>query len=132
MDHKEGNMGFCTVVNCMDGRVQLPVINYLRELFRVEYVDSITEPGPVRILAEEKPACLFDSIINRIKLSIERHGSRSIAVVGHYDCAGNPLPRVEQEAQIKRAVRCLVKEFPNVEVVGIWVDEKWEVHKLVI
>ena len=39
-------MSFCTVVNCMDGRVQLPVIRYLQERFEVPYVDSITEVGP--------------------------------------------------------------------------------------
>jgi len=39
-------MIFCTAVNCMDGRVQLPVINYLKERFSANYVDMITEPGP--------------------------------------------------------------------------------------
>ncbi|MHA1252503.1 MAG: carbonic anhydrase, partial [Candidatus Helarchaeota archaeon] len=28
-------MKFCTVINCMDGRVQIPVINYLRKRFNV-------------------------------------------------------------------------------------------------
>ena len=45
-------MSFCTVVNCMDGRVQLPVIRYLQDRIEVLYVDSVTEPGPVRSLAE--------------------------------------------------------------------------------
>ena len=40
-----GIMCFCTAVNCMDGRVQLPVTSYLQERFNVEHVDSITEPG---------------------------------------------------------------------------------------
>jgi len=34
-------MSYCTVINCMDGRVQLPVIKYLKERFDVDYVDSI-------------------------------------------------------------------------------------------
>lgn len=40
-------MKFCTAINCMDGRVQLPVINYLKKHFKVNYVGSITEPGEV-------------------------------------------------------------------------------------
>ena len=39
-------MSFYTTINCMDGRVQLPVISYLMERFGVQYVDAITGPGP--------------------------------------------------------------------------------------
>lgn len=39
----------------MDGRVQLPVIKYLQDRFKVQYVDTITEPGPNLILAEQMP-----------------------------------------------------------------------------
>jgi hypothetical protein len=46
-------MHFCTVINCMDGRVQLPVNKYLQKRFNVAYVDSITEAGPVRIISDE-------------------------------------------------------------------------------
>jgi predicted site-specific integrase-resolvase len=65
----------------MEGRVQLPVINYLCKYFNVEYVDSITELGSNLILAEQKPFKLFQSILNRIKISIEKHKSRGIAIV---------------------------------------------------
>ena len=39
------NIRFCTVINYIDGRVQLPVIRYLQKRFDAEYVDSITEAG---------------------------------------------------------------------------------------
>ncbi|HOP76783.1 MAG TPA: hypothetical protein PLD05_04790 [Thermogutta sp.] len=39
-------MSFATVVNCMDGRTQGPVISYLKERFGVDYVDNSTEAGP--------------------------------------------------------------------------------------
>ena len=45
-------MEFCTAINCMDGRVQIPVITYLKERFKADYVDVVSEPGPNRILAE--------------------------------------------------------------------------------
>ena len=44
-------MTFFTVINCMDGRVQLPVINYLKQKFNVEFIDTITEVGPNKIIA---------------------------------------------------------------------------------
>lgn len=45
-------MSFCTAVNCIDGRVQLPVIRYLQERYGVLYVDVVSESGPVHSLAE--------------------------------------------------------------------------------
>ena len=77
------NDGFCTVINCMDGRVQMPVIEYLKGHFKVPYVDSITEPGPVRVLAEKTDPILLKSILNRIEISIQKHKSVGIALVAH-------------------------------------------------
>ena len=48
------DMKFCTAVNCMDGRVQLPVISYMMDRFGADCVDVISEPGPNRIIAEGK------------------------------------------------------------------------------
>jgi len=123
-------LGFCTVVNCMDGRVQLPVITYLMDLLGVDYVDSITEPGPIRMLAEQEDVGAIRSIVHRIRISTEKHGSKVIAVVGHYDCAGNPMPRQVQREQTLKAIEFLSKEFPGIEIMGLWVDEKWQVHRI--
>jgi carbonic anhydrase len=89
-------MRFCTVINCMDGRVQLPVNRYLQKRFNVKYVDSITEAGPNLILSEEKSITSIQSILERLKISIENHNSAGIAIVGHHDCAGNPAPQNDQ------------------------------------
>ena len=43
---------FFTAINCMDGRVQLPVIKYVQEKFDILFVDMITEPGPILYLSE--------------------------------------------------------------------------------
>jgi len=43
---------FATAINCMDGRCQLPVIEWMKKRYGVEYVDMITEPGPDGVLAE--------------------------------------------------------------------------------
>jgi hypothetical protein len=120
-----GHGRFCTVINCMDGRTQRPVIEFLEKHFRAAYVDSITEPGPVRVLAERTPGAQFDSILARLRISLEKHGSVGVAVVAHDDCAGNPLPKERQLAQLSAAVGCLRARHPNVPVIGLWLGDDW-------
>ncbi len=123
-------MKFCTAINCMDGRVQLPVIEYLKNKFQVDYVDMITETGPNRVLAEQSNPDLVDSIFGRTKISVEKHGSKQIAIVGHFDCAGNPSGRDEQKIDTQRAVNFIRERMNNFEVIGLWVDENWEVNEI--
>lgn len=123
-------MAFCTAVNCMDGRVQLPVIHYLAERFNVEYVDSITDPGPNLILARRSDKGIVDSIERRVSISVNKHKSIGIAVVGHHDCAGNPSQPSEQIEQTLESVRYLQEKFPDVPVIGLWVDELWSVSEI--
>ena len=123
-------MKFCTAINCMDGRVQLPVIEYLKRRFKAEYVDVITEPGPNLLLARQKNYDLVDSIFGRINISVERHHSTGIAIVGHYDCAGNPASKVEQLAQINDSVKFLRQHYQGLELFGLWVDENWGVSEV--
>jgi hypothetical protein len=130
---KEGAMAhgtFCAVVNCMDGRTQLPVIEYLKQRFNTDFVDSVTEPGPNLIVAERTPPHLFDSIIARLRISTGRHRSKAIALVGHHDCAGNPSNYRSQLAQLSKGIAVLKAEFPDAEIVALWVDEAWAVHEV--
>ena len=121
-------MEFCTAINCMDGRVQLPVIQYLMDRVGVRHVDSVTEPGPVRILAERDEPALVASILARVRVSVERHGSRHVAVVAHHDCTGNPLPREQQLGQLAAAVAFLREAVPTAEVFGLWVTPELTVQ----
>ena len=126
-------MGFCTAVNCMDGRVQLPVIEFLTERFSVEYVDMITEPGPNRVLARQTNARQVESIVEKVQFSIERHNSVGVAVIGHHDCAGNPAEHTEQTGDTIAAVEYLRKQlarFEEVELIGLWVDEDGSVSEI--
>lgn len=120
-------MSFCAAINCMDGRTQLPVHEFLRENLRVEYVDTITEAGPVRVLAEEPQSTLAQSILGRVEISVRKHGSACVAVVAHWDCAGNPAPEETQRRQLDRAVEFLAGRYPNVRILGLWVDSAWSV-----
>jgi len=122
-------MKFCTAINCMDGRVQIPVITYLRKRFAAEYVDIVSEPGPNRILAEQSDQHTVNAIFNRIKISVDQHHSGGIAVVGHYDCAGNPAPEEDQLIHTRGAVSLVRKQHPEIEIIGLWVNENWEVSE---
>lgn len=128
--NKGDDLGFCTVINCMDGRTQLPVIRHLQQRFAVEHVDSITEAGPNLILAEQKNSHAIQSILDRISISIEHHASVGIAVVGHHGCAGNPAPRDEQLVHIQKAIEFLSRELEGIEMIGLWVDAEWQVHEV--
>ena len=124
-------MRFCTVINCVDGRVQLPVIRYLQKRFKVDYVDSITEAGPNLILSEYKNMVSIETIFNKLKISIEKHNSVGIGIVGHYDCAGNSATQDHQIRHILKAIKLIRQYYQNIEIIGLWVDKNWEVHEIV-
>jgi len=114
---------FGTAINCMDGRVQEPVAKYIRRKYLVDYVDVITEPGPARAIAEDWP--LVATIRARLQISLDKHRSSVVAVVGHHDCAGNPVPMEQQLEQIKAAVEAIRGWGVKAEVVGLWVGDDW-------
>ena len=130
MKKGRSKMGFCTVINCIDGRVQLPIIHYLQNRFNVEYVDSITEAGPNLILSEKKNSPNTQLMLEKLNISIEKHNSIGVAIVGHHDCAGNPAPLNDQIIHIKKSIIYLRQHFKNIEIIGLWLDENWEVHEI--
>jgi len=119
---------FCTAITCMDGRIQLPAIYWLQSYFNAAYVDVITEAGPIRILSEQREHRLVRSVLKRVKISMDVHGSGGIAVIGHYDCAGNPLAKEKQIRQIRESIDFLKGHYPQSVIIGLWVDERWKVN----
>ena len=108
----------------MDGRVQLPVILFLQKYFKAEFVDSITEPGPIKILADPaKWPEVVDSILNRVGISFEVHSSVGLALVAHHDCAGNPKSKIEQLEQLKKSIDFFRAQNPDMQIIGLWVNE---------
>ena len=118
---------FATAINCMDGRVQMPVSEYIRETYAVNFVDMITEPGPNGVLSENTEKETIESIKRRLEISVNKHKSKLIAVVGHHDCAGNPVDMDTQIKQIHKACKIVKSWSFDAQIVGLWVDEKWEV-----
>lgn len=121
---------FGTVINCMDGRTQIPVNEWLRQKYALDYVDTITEPGPNRILAEGSDTALLESIKKRLSISVLKHRSKIVAVIGHHDCGGNPVDKEKQMSQIVGAVRTVRSWGFDILVVGLWVDDNWQIHEV--
>lgn len=120
---------FATAINCMDGRVQIPVIDYLKKNYNVDYVDMITLPGADKMLIQSEDK-IKEHIKKSIRISIEKHHSQLIAIVGHHDCAGNPVEKEIHIQHILAGIETIKSWGNNVPVIGLWVDENWEVTKV--
>ena len=114
----------------MDGRIQEPIQKYLKQTYGITYVDTITEPGPCKIIAENKNKTLIDSILDRVNISVNKHGSRLMAISGHHDCAGNPCAEETQKEQTRQSVEYLKIQYPEVDIIGLWIDNEWTVGKI--
>lgn len=111
----------------MDGRVQLPVIEWLRANLDVDYVDMVTEPGPDRLLTEGLPPAV-ESIRNRVLISVNVHKSGTVALVAHDDCAGNPVSKDEHLRMVRKGMETVRSWNLLVRVIGLWVSDRWEVE----
>jgi len=121
---------FATAINCMDGRTQLPVNEWMRRECGADYVDTITEPGPVKLLAEARDTQVLRSIRRRVEISVTRHGSKNIAIVAHHDCAGNPVEKERQLDQLSKAAAVVDGWALGLKVYQLWVDSDWRVHEV--
>jgi carbonic anhydrase len=124
------NAHFATAINCMDGRVQEPVVNYLKKRLGVTFVDMITEAGPDGILAQMVSYETINSIKRRIDISVQKHGSKHIAVIAHHDCAGNPVDADTHRSHVRSAVQNVRAWYPTADVFALWINEDWEVEEL--
>lgn len=115
-------------LNCMDGRVQIPVIHWIQQTYDADYVDMITAPGMDGILAG--PKCSLTGILENITISIQKNNALKIFIVGHHDCRGNPGTESEHYAQIRQGVARICKEFLDYDVIGLWVNARWQVSEI--
>ena len=95
---------FGTAINCIDGRTQAPVSDWIKENHSVDYVDTITEPGCDKVLLEVDYDKI-EHIKSKLLISIKAHNSSLIVIAGHYDCAGNPVSKEEHLTQIKKSIK---------------------------
>jgi carbonic anhydrase len=122
---------FGTAINCMDGRVQLPVIDWMQKEFHLDYIDMITEAGADKVLAAGTREQI-ESVKSRAAISVNVHKSKVIAVVGHHDCAGNPVTPEQHHSNLLDAVSAVNSwRLPVDKVLALWVDHDWRVRTIV-
>lgn len=117
---------FVTCLNCIDGRVQLPVINWIIENYDVKYVDMITAPGMDGILADKNND--VKDIFEKLAFSNEGHSTELIFIVGHHDCLANHVEDETHNKQVIDSVKRIKKLYSSCDVIGIWVDSKSDIH----
>lgn len=114
-----------TCLNCIDGRVQLPVLHWIREQYQIDFVDVITAAGMDRVLASQDN---IDEIIRSINISINVNKSVRIFIIGHYDCRGNLVDEKAHYEHISKSVKRLKAHWPKLEIIGLWVNSHWQVE----
>ncbi len=124
------NFRFGTAINCIDGRTQEVVIDHMKQNYSVDGVDMVTFPGADGLFSNEKYSGEIALIRRAVSISIEKHGSRIIAVVGHHDCAGNPGDREHHFMHIRKAMQEVSSWNFNAQVIGLYVNDKRAIEEV--
>ncbi len=120
---------FGTAISCIDGRVQLPVLNWIKKNYSIDFVDTVTEPGLDKALSE-KNIDKITQIKAKVLISINAHGSRLIVVSGHHDCAANPASKKIHLKQIRKSINIVISWKLSANVIGLWVNDQWKIEQI--
>ena len=112
---------FATSLSCIDGRVQLPMISWIKDRYSVDFVDTITAPGIDKVISDGD----IESIKKSVMISVSNHKSSHIVISGHFGCAGNPVSNDEHFTHIEKSVELVKSWNLDAEVVGVWIDENF-------
>lgn len=128
-------MGLALV--CADGRLHQGAVHYNDQLARemgVDVVDVVAVPGPDGLFKSGRDG-EHTATLGWLKLLVTAHHPTTIAIVGHYQCAGNPVDDAEHDGDVVAAARGFKEElgFPG-EVMAfstVWhSDENWSLKKM--
>jgi len=120
---------FGIAINCIDGRVQLPVIEWMKKTFGFDYIDMITEPGVDKVMSQVEDKRI-ELIKSKVEISVNAHGSKIIVIAGHFDCAGNSVSKEEHLLQIRKALKVIQEWKLNgvQKIIGIWIEDNKEIE----
>lgn len=118
--HTDPRPLFGVVVTCIDGRIQRAVQEGLRQWLEVDFIDVVTLPGADAVLAERPDEAPW--VWHALQVSLVTHAAQRVVIVGHTDCAANPVTALAHSAQISQAVETLRDRLGVVEVEGMLLD----------
>ena len=110
---------FATAINCIDGRAQIPIIEYLKTRHEADYVDMINAPGINGLIAHDRDAARIEAIRNDLRISLGRPGRSFVAVCAHDDCLGNPVDEAQHKDDVRTALARLKEWHPRVEMISV-------------
>ncbi|HKG88837.1 MAG TPA: carbonic anhydrase, partial [Nitrososphaeraceae archaeon] len=93
-------------------------------------VDMVTFPGADGLFSKGDRSEEIALIRRAVSISTEKHGSRIIAVVGHYDCAGNPVTREHHYMHIRIAMREVSSWNMHAQIIGLYINDKREIEEV--
>jgi carbonic anhydrase len=114
---------FATCLSCIDGRVAMPVTQFIKDKHGVAFVDYITEAGMDGFIFQ--PGAL-EGILRKVDFSFKNHRSSILYIVGHTECSGNIVDDEQHKKDILAAVERLKRLRPSVAVGGLFVDKEWK------
>ncbi|GIJ79164.1 hypothetical protein SAMN05443287_102563 [Micromonospora phaseoli] len=112
---------FATMLTCIDGRIQRPLDRWVRSHLDVDYLDTITEPGPEAVVATTGESRL-DALLEKVRISQRAHGSETLVIAAHSDCAGNPVPVAEHHRQLREGLARLATRLPGTRILAVHAD----------
>jgi hypothetical protein len=124
------NFKFGTAINCIDGRTQEPVIDFMKEKYHIDGVDMVTLPGADGIFSSRENTGDIERIRRAVSISIEKHHSSIITVIGHFDCAGNPGDKEHHYEDIRMAVHEVSLWNFDAQVAGYYVNDKLQIEEV--
>jgi Putative carbonic anhydrase len=120
---------FATAINCIDGRVQRPVSDWVKIYAHADSIDAVTMPGPDKVLASgASPKA--ELIRENVGVSVSAHASAVVAIAGHHECAAFPASREEHFAAIRQAMKVVASWGYPVRVIGLYVNEQGLVEEV--
>ena len=120
---------FATSINCVDGRIQLPISNWIKQKYSIDYVDTVTHPGSDKVMSE-KNIDDITQIKSKVLISINAHNSKIIVVSGHHDCASNLSTKEMHLTQIQKSINIVKSWKLPVSVIGLWVNDQWKIEQV--
>ncbi len=120
---------FGTAINCIDGRAQDPVAAWVRANAQVDYVDTVTIAGADNALTQASPDRLA-YLREMVEISVNAHGSRIVAIAGHFGCAAFAADPEQHAAAIRGAMEVVRGWGLPVQVVGLWDNDQWQVEQI--
>lgn len=114
------NIKFATCINCIDGRFQTAIINYIKSKYYINQVDMITFAGADKISSFDSNKVTY--IKSNVEISLNAHNSGLLVLVGHEDCAGNPVTVNNHKNDIIHGINTLKSwKLPFKEYIGLFI-----------